>query len=134
MVMAKPMQLTNVKPVPFNSGGMEVATKLENCGESAVTAIPHKHHIPKNRKGDAEKRSGEHKQHSPEMDKATNATLLLPNFRESIPPIPHEIPPSMMTMPVHKETGMLLDDIELKPVIAKGVNAQNAYSSHIWPK
>lgn len=51
ILIANPIQLTKVKPVPFNSGGTADATKFENWGESAVTAIPHMHHPNKKRSG-----------------------------------------------------------------------------------
>ena len=59
IVMAKPIQLTSVRAVPFNSGATAEATKFENCGESAVTAIPHIHQPAKNRYKGSENRSGE---------------------------------------------------------------------------
>ena len=51
ILIVKPMQFTSVNPVPFNSVGDALATKLENCGESAVTAIPHRHQPVKNNVG-----------------------------------------------------------------------------------
>ena len=78
IVMAKPIQFTRVNPVPFNSLGNDDATKFENWGESAVTAIPHKHHTTKNNDDEDQKNTGDSKQHRPETNKATNATLLLP--------------------------------------------------------
>ena len=40
----KPIQLVMVKPVAFKWFGTALATWLENCGESATTAIPQIHH------------------------------------------------------------------------------------------
>lgn len=131
MVMAKPIQFTKVKPVPFNSLGIAAATKFENWGESAVTAIPQKHQTPKNNVVDDKKSIGDNKQHVPEIDKATKATFLLPYFWESTPPIPQEIPPKAIIIPVHKGTEIVLPENELKVLIANGVKAQKAYSSHM---
>jgi len=43
MVIANPIQLTIVSPVPLNSEGAAAATKVENCGESDMTTIPQIH-------------------------------------------------------------------------------------------
>lgn len=40
MVIAKPMLVTKVRAVPFDSAGAVWATRAENWGESAITAIP----------------------------------------------------------------------------------------------
>ena len=40
-VIKKPMEVEIVRAVPFNSGGADCATNVENCGESAVIAMPH---------------------------------------------------------------------------------------------
>ena len=46
--MAKPIQLTMVNAVPFESELMLCATRVENSGESAITAIPQITKKPKN--------------------------------------------------------------------------------------
>ena len=69
------MQLTSVNPVPFNSAGIALATKLENCGESAVTAIPHKHHPIKNSTGGSWNMNGDKMQKIPEINNEKKATL-----------------------------------------------------------
>lgn len=76
--MAKPIQFTSVRAVPFNSGATAEATKFENCGESAVTAIPQMHQPAKNRYKGSENRRGETIQRNPDMVNANNATFLLP--------------------------------------------------------
>ena len=40
IVIAKPRQVTKVSAVPRFSCGAVCATSAENCGESAITAIP----------------------------------------------------------------------------------------------
>lgn len=126
MVRAKPIQFTKVNPVPFNSLGMAEATKLENCGESAVTAIPQKHQIPKKNVGENLKNRGEIRQHIPESNKAVKATFLLPYFSDRRPPTAQEIPPKAIIIPVHKGIEMVLLETALKDLMANGVKAQNA--------
>lgn len=41
MVIPKPIEFTIVSEVPFESEGALWATRVENMGESAVTANPH---------------------------------------------------------------------------------------------
>ena len=48
IVIAKPIQFTIVKAVPFTSAFADCATSVENCGESATTAIPQKSNKIKN--------------------------------------------------------------------------------------
>jgi len=53
ILMANPIQLTRVKAVPLRSGGTEEATRVENCGESVETAMPHRPKAPRNKKGES---------------------------------------------------------------------------------
>ena len=80
IVIANPIQFTKVMAVPFNSEGTALATKFENCGESAVTAIPQKHHPIKNNSDGSRNNNGERRQRDPEIVKANVATLRLPTF------------------------------------------------------
>src|SRR2546421_153878 len=51
IVMANPAEVTMVSAVPLLSGGADCATRVENCGESATTVIPHITSTDKNPKG-----------------------------------------------------------------------------------
>jgi len=42
IVMAKPIELTMVRPVALRESGADWATKVENIGESAITTMPQK--------------------------------------------------------------------------------------------
>ena len=75
MLIANPKQFTIVSPVPFKVIGAALATKLENWGESAVTAIPQIHHPIKKRMGGNWKSIGDTRQKPPEISKANSATL-----------------------------------------------------------
>lgn len=86
MVIKKPKQLTVVSPVAFFSAGTAAATKLENCGESAVTAMPQRHQTSKNGSGGSSKINGEAKQNTPDTANAPTATVPLPNFSAAKPP------------------------------------------------
>ena len=108
MVKAKPKQFTKVSPVPFNSFGIALATKLENWGESAVTTMPQKHQAPIKSVVEVIKNTGDSRQHIPEDNKAIKATFLLPYFSERRPPIPQEIPPNAIMIPVHSGTEIAL--------------------------
>ena len=75
IVMAKPMQFTSVSPVPLSSFGTDEATRLENWGESAVTAIPQMHHTVKKRDIGIWNKKGDERQNNPEIESANKATL-----------------------------------------------------------
>ena len=51
-----------------------------------------------------------------------------------MPPNAQDIPPSAITIPDHKATEIVLLVCVANHCMATGVNAQNAYSSHICPK
>ena len=83
MVIAKPIQFTIVKAVPFKVGMALCATIVENMGESATTANPQIIMNIKNKAGLPDRKiSGASKQLNPERLRALNATLLLPVFLE----------------------------------------------------
>ena len=105
MVMAKPMQLTNVNDVPLNVSGACLATSEENSGESAVPNNPQQNRKIRKRYTELPKRKiGESKQHKPERARATVAILFAPNFCESTPPIIQEIPPEAITKKENNDT------------------------------
>ena len=68
MVMANPIETTNVNAVPFCSGEAVAATSVENCGESAATEIPQITRYRKNKAVPEKIINGESKQHNPEID------------------------------------------------------------------
>jgi ligand-binding sensor domain-containing protein len=79
MVMENPMQLTTVSEVPLDSSGALWATKVENKGESAMTANPQMNRKVINRMMEGEnKKRGESKQHTPEIVKAIIAVFSVP--------------------------------------------------------
>ena len=84
--MAKPMEVTIVNAVPLFSAGADCATKVENCGESAVTVIPQIIKKNKNKNGGNWKLMKESRQQIPDAIKAQKATFLLPMYCESSPP------------------------------------------------
>ena len=92
--MAKPIQFTSVNEVPLRLWGACLAIKEENKGESAVPDKPQQN--KNRRKGYTEppnRKSGESRQHNPEMDSAMVAIRFAPNFCESKPPIMQDRPP-----------------------------------------
>ena len=105
IVMAKPMQFTNVKDVPLKVSGACLATREENNGESAVPNKPQENRKVKNKYTELLKRKiGESRQHKPESASAMVAILFAPNFCESNPPIIQEMPPDAITRNENKET------------------------------
>ena len=83
IVMAKPMQLTMVSAVPFDSAGALCATMLENKGEAAMTTKPQKRRKTVNTPPELLKNnSGDIRQHNPEANKAIPAVRLAPSLSE----------------------------------------------------
>ena len=85
IVSAKPKLFTNVNAVPLFSASAFWATRVENIGESAITAIPQ---IVKNNKkiGVPNKKAiGEMKQQTPEINKNIAADFLAPIFSDKYP-------------------------------------------------
>lgn len=77
MVILNPRQLTMVRAVPRLVSGAYWATRVENMGESAVTAIPQiSIKASKVEKEDCHKTKGESKQQMPESAKAIVAICL----------------------------------------------------------
>ena len=102
--MAKPMQVARVSAVPLISPVADAATSFDSCGESAVTAKPHIHQADKNSRGGSMKKTGEIRQHMPDIARDVKATLRLPIFSDIKPPKAHDSPPSAITIPVHRGT------------------------------
>ena len=82
MVIKKPMELVMVSAVPFDSACAACATKVENCGESAITAMPHKKNNSKKTGKDAWNSNGDSKQQMNDMVNAVKAVLPLPKYCE----------------------------------------------------
>jgi len=70
MVTANPTELTMVRAVPLLSVGADWATKVDNCGESAITAMPQSIIKAKKMLDGISKIKGESKQQQPEAAKA----------------------------------------------------------------
>ena len=70
MVIANPMLVTIVKAVPLYSGMAVCAIKVENCGESAITQMPHRSIINVKAVTGHRKKLRDAKQHNPEHNKA----------------------------------------------------------------
>ena len=79
MVMAKPIQFTIVSDEPFDAGGAFCAIRVENMGESAITAILQ---VKRNRSSTTgegfNKNKGETRQQAQDTDKAVKAVFFAP--------------------------------------------------------
>ena len=88
IVMAKPMQFTMVKAVPFIFGVAFLATNVENNGESAMTTIPQNSMKLRNQNFELNDTiKGIIKQQIPDNNKAENAVFFSPKVLEKYPPI-----------------------------------------------
>ena len=96
------MQFTMVKAVPLYSAGQVCATKVENCGESATTAIPHIKYATRTTPNGAKNNSGDTKHSSPEVNNVAKATQALPYRNEAYPPTTHPTPPLAIMTKVMK--------------------------------
>ena len=86
MVIAKPMLFTMVNEVPFDWAGAFWATRVENRGESAITAMLHINRNINNRVFEGFKSiNGDIRQHNPDMVSAMEATFLAPNLCDTRP-------------------------------------------------
>jgi hypothetical protein len=93
----KPNEFTMVRAVPLPEAGAFWATKVENIGESAVTAKPQ--NIKKRRKSISEfwkNIKGEMRQHMPDKLKAVFAIDFGKNFSDKNPPMAQDNPPIPM--------------------------------------
>ena len=104
IVIAKPIQVTIVKEEPFSSVTTFCATRVENKGESAITAILHtsKKRI-KTINESFNKKRGEIRQHRQEIAKDKVATFLVPNLLAIRPLITQEILPLTMIINDNRE-------------------------------
>lgn len=81
IVMANPIQFTIVSAVALDSAGAFFATRVENNGESATTAIPQIIKKPIKTAVDAlEKINGENKQQQQDNNREIRATCFSPYF------------------------------------------------------
>ena len=97
--MEKPMQFVIVRDVPFVSSGAFWATRVENSGESAITAALQIKRNVRSNMGESLKRNiGEARQHKHEISNAVVAVRFVPHDSEISPPATQEILP----MPIIK--------------------------------
>ena len=83
MVMAKPIQVTIVRAVPFRSGSARCATRVEKRGESATTVKPQRRsRARKSGSGSRGKKSGTTRQQRPETasNQSANDDLSLEDY------------------------------------------------------
>lgn len=107
MVMEKPIQLTMVSNVPFDSSGAFWATKVENRGESPTTTIPQKNKKPKNTGNEfCIRKNGDSRQQQQDAVNNRVATRFAPKYWERIPLATQAIPPEAITKNERKETLM----------------------------
>jgi len=86
MVIENPILLTMVSDVPLDSAAAFWATRVENSGESAITAIPQVNKKIRNSSEESgNRKNGEIIQHIQEIDNDIVAILLAPKYSESIP-------------------------------------------------
>lgn len=91
MVIAKPIQFTMVSEDPFRSAATFCATKVENNGESAITAMLHiSRKIMKTVVESWSKKKGEMRQQMQETVNAKVARFFVPNLFASMPLITQE--------------------------------------------
>tara|TARA_R100000655_G_scaffold53281_1_gene91199 strand:+ start:140 stop:478 length:339 start_codon:yes stop_codon:yes gene_type:complete len=85
-VIAYPIELTKVSAVPRPSAGADLATSVENKGESAMTITPQKIRKIRKKTSEANNNSkGDMRQHIPEKINAVLATRATPNLSDKIP-------------------------------------------------
>lgn len=108
MVIEKPVQFTMVSDVPLNSSATFCATRVENNGESATTAIPQiKRKMINSGAELLNKNSGESRQQQPETNSAIAANLFMPKRCDNTPLNAQAIPPDAMIKNEKKETSIL---------------------------
>ena len=134
MVIAKPILVTIVRPVPIRAFGAVSAFNVENCGESATTVNPQITITNIKISYGMSNRIGEIRQQIPETRSITKATFALPYTFEAYPPATHPSAPAPMITNDHVDTlkPEWLDSAYLSKI--KGMKVQSAYNSHIWPK
>ena len=81
MVSAKPRQVTSVRAVPVAAAGARRATKAENCGESATTAILHTSMAPAKTDRGSASSTGLSRQQLPDTASAVRAVRRPPTCR-----------------------------------------------------
>ena len=97
IVIAKPIQFTIVNEAPLDPTGAFLATRVENSGESAITAMLHINRNTTSADTDPlNKNKGESKQQAPDKNKAIAAILFSPQRCEINPLITQAILPEAM--------------------------------------
>ena len=105
IVIAKPIQFTIVKAVPFIFKSAFVATKVENSGESAMTTKPQiNRKIKKKTSLRFSIKKGVNTQQIPESNNMAKATFLGGFFREISPLNTQPKKPIAITKKEYKET------------------------------
>ena len=67
IVIANPIDVTIVNPVPLFAAGADWATRVENCGESDTTVNPQINKINRKKSEEKLKIIGDIKQHTPDI-------------------------------------------------------------------
>lgn len=121
------MLLTIVKEVPLEVTGAFWATKVENIGESAVTAKPQ---VNRNEMSNTKElwpmKIGESKQQIPEVARAKTAIFFGGVIWESNPPKAQDIPPIAIIKNDQNETLICISLFDWKLIKINGINAQKA--------
>ena len=123
-----------VRAVPLNSGDENWDTIAENWGESDTTVNPQIKIYARNIGRGQVKINAENRQQKPEIYKLVLAILLDPQREERYPPATHEIPPEAITRKLKSGIFKPVVFFSAYRAMMTGINPQNVYSSHIWPK
>ena len=92
-----------VNAVPVICTGAFLATRVENRGESIITANPQISNKKNNQTSLKKNNVGEIKQHVPDIIRAIVAVLRSPHFRDKYPPAIHAKLPIAIIINDHKE-------------------------------
>ena len=99
IVIKKPIQVTIVSDDPRFCGETFCATSAENNGESATTAIPQRMRNTMKAVGELfDKKTGESRQHAPDIINEAVAIFFAPKCFESKPLHTHATAPEAMTI------------------------------------
>ena len=103
--MEKPIQFTIVNEVPLESSGAFCATKVENKGESAITASPQMNKKEINTEDElANRNNGEIMQQIQDASNDSVAIFLVPKRCENKPPKTQANPPQAIIKNDNKGT------------------------------
>lgn len=134
IVIKNPILLTMVMAVARYSGMAFWATKAENCGESATTAMPHISMKIKKITVGKNGMSTESKQQVADVAKAQKASRALPHSSDNSPPNTQPAAPAAMMPNDQADTSNPFPVARLYNVTSTGAKAQKVYNSHMWPK